>query len=84
MTIDEGENTVSRARLVDYHLERLKDAQPTVRLDAIKELLLLEAVEAMDVLQRVYREDDSEEVRRAAQSAGRELFKISVKNKASQ
>jgi len=66
-------------RLVEYHISRLKDKSPEARIKAIQELVLLEDISALDALQEVFRNDPDEEVRKAAQQAGRELF---VKNKA--
>lgn len=66
-------------KLVEYHIARLKDKNPQIRLQAIQELKLLEAVSAIDVLQEVFDNDSDEEVRKAAQQAGRELFKRRLK-----
>lgn len=63
-----------RQRMVDYHLSRLKDKRPEVRIKAIEELVLLDAVEAMDALKEVFEQDADVDVRKAAQRAGRELF----------
>jgi len=61
-------------RLVQYHIGRLKDKNPDVRLKAIQELSLLGDPEALEVLQEVYRADSDVEVRRAAQEAGRAIY----------
>ena len=61
-------------RIVAYHIGRLQDRSPDVRLKAIQELRLLADPEALGALQEVYRSDSSAEVRRAAQEAGRSIF----------
>lgn len=63
---------------------RLKDKSPDARINAIQELVLLEAYEAMPELEELFRTDPDEDVRKAAQKAGRELFlKQRAKNKGS-
>lgn len=61
-------------RLVEYHISRLKDKSPEARIKAIQELVLLEDISVLDALQDVFKTDPDEEVRKAAQQAGRELF----------
>lgn len=61
-------------RLTAYHLARLKDKNPQVRLRSIQELALLEATDAIDALEAIYRNDPDADVRKAAQEAGRALF----------
>jgi HEAT repeat protein len=63
-----------KERLIAYHMERLKNKQPAVRLDAINELRLLDDPSALPALEYVFRHDMDAEVRKAAQAAGRELF----------
>ena len=70
---------MSRQRMIDYHLTRLKDRRSSIRLEAIHELLLLEAFEAMDALEAVFRTDTDAEVRDAARKAGRDLFLLQRK-----
>lgn len=62
-------------QLVQYHMSRLKDKNAVARLDAIRELVLLEDSEALDALKEVFENDPDEEVRRAAQEAGRNLYR---------
>jgi HEAT repeat protein len=61
-------------RLVDYHIGRLADKDPAVRLKAINELRLLGDSAALEALERIFHADENLEVRRAAQAAGREIF----------
>lgn len=62
-------------KVVEYHISRLKDKRASVRLDAIRQLELIGAPEALEVLRQVFHEDDDKEVRRAAQEAGRNIFR---------
>lgn len=61
-------------KLVEYHINRLKDKSPELRLKAIRELELLADPDALEALQNVYENDDDHEVRKAAQQAGRSIF----------
>lgn len=61
-------------RMIAFHLARLKDKNPDVRIKSIEELSLLGAVQVMDELETVFRTDLDENVRAAAKKAGRELF----------
>ena len=61
-------------RMIAFHMARLADKNPQVRLKSIEELALLEAVEAFESLESLYRNDPEESVRLAAQKAGRVLF----------
>ena len=61
-------------RMVAYHISRLKDKSPAVRLKSINELALLGDAAALEALQEVYKTDDDAEVRKAAQDAGRTIF----------
>ncbi len=61
-------------RIVEYHLARLQDKNPEVRLRSIKELEMLEAPEALDALQNLFQNDPVLQVRKAAQQAGRAIF----------
>ena len=61
-------------RLVEYHVSRLKDKSPEARIKAIQELVLLEDISVLDALQELFKNDPDEEVRKAAQQAGREIF----------
>lgn len=65
---------MSVKKLVEYHINRLKDKSPELRLKAIRELELLASPDALEALQNVYENDDNHEVRKAAQEAGRSIF----------
>lgn len=65
---------VVNKRIVAYHLSRLKDKNPEVRLKSIHELRLLADPEALDALHSLFLNDSNSEVRRAAQEAGRIIF----------
>lgn len=62
-------------RLVEYHIGRLQDKNPDVRLKSINELALLADSDALEALQHVYENDADPEVRKAAQEAGRAIFR---------
>ena len=61
-------------KLVAYHISRLKDRSPDVRLRSIHELEQLGEPEALEALQDIYRNDPVPEVRQAAQQAGRVIY----------
>ncbi|MGB7341505.1 MAG: HEAT repeat domain-containing protein [Phototrophicaceae bacterium] len=61
-------------QIVEYHISRLKDKSATARLKAIQELVLLEDRNSLDALKEVFENDVDEDVRKAAQQAGREIF----------
>jgi hypothetical protein len=67
-----------RERLIEYHILRIKKGDKAAKLDSIEQLVLLEAVEALEALRSVVEQDEELEVRRAAQEAGRRLFRISL------
>lgn len=72
---------MSVKRMVEYHLSRLKDKRPNIRLEAIQELVLLDAIETLEMLEDVYRNDADEEVRRAAKDAGKKLFALQLQDR---
>jgi HEAT repeat protein len=72
---------VTVKRMVAYHINRLQDKNPAVRLKAINELALLGDTDALEALQAVFQNDVDGEVRKAAQDAGRAIF---LKNKQQQ
>ncbi len=61
-------------RMIAYHVARLKDKNPDVRLKSIEELVLLGASSALSTLEELYRTDPDSTVRAAAQRAGRALY----------
>lgn len=65
---------MSVKRVVEYHIARLKDKNPDVRLKAIKELELLADPDALEPLRAVYDNDVDVQVRKAAQEAGRSIY----------
>jgi len=65
---------VTIKKMVQYHINRLKDKNPDVRLKSISELRLLGDADALEALQEVFQTDDNSEVRKAAQEAGRAIF----------
>ncbi len=67
-------------RLVEYHILRLQDKNPTVRLKSINELRLIGDPAALDPLKELYMSDPDPDVRKAAQAAGREIFIKQTKN----
>ncbi|MBN1963950.1 MAG: HEAT repeat domain-containing protein [Anaerolineae bacterium] len=69
-------------RMIAYHLARLKDKNPQIRIASIEELALLEATQAYSVLEDLYHNDPDEDVRQAAKKAGRVLFLIIQKENA--
>jgi HEAT repeat protein len=62
-------------KLVAYHIGRLKDRSAGVRLKSIEELAQLGDPEALPALQEVFNHDSDLEVRKAAQEAGRAIFR---------
>lgn len=66
--------TTSTKRIVAYHISRLQDKSPEVRLKAIVELSHLADQEALDALRSVFEKDSDVSVRKAAQEAGRNVF----------
>lgn len=66
----------STDRMITYHLSRLKDKNPQVRIKSIQELALLKATSALATLEELYRSDEDQQVRKAAQEAGKALYVI--------
>jgi HEAT repeat protein len=64
----------SQRKLYEYHLARLKDKNPQVRIQSINELLALGNPEALKALEDLYRNDPDPDVRKTAVEAGRQLF----------
>ncbi|MDZ4770401.1 MAG: HEAT repeat domain-containing protein [Chloroflexota bacterium] len=66
-------------KLLAYHLGRLIDKNAEVRLRSIEELVALGDMEALPTLEALFRNDLDENVRKAAQEAGRAIFVKSQK-----
>lgn len=64
----------TQKKLLAYHINRLQDKSPEIRLKAIKELELLGDPEALEPLKALYNTDSDVEVRKAAQDAGRTIY----------
>ncbi len=61
-------------KLIAYHLHRLKDRDPQVRMDSIHELEELGSVKVLPALRQLFENDPIPEVRKAAQESGRKLY----------
>jgi HEAT repeats len=66
--------TKAAAKILAYHIARLKDKNKQIRLQSIHELEQLNDTDALGVLQDVYKNDVDADVRKAAQDAGRTIF----------
>jgi HEAT repeat protein len=66
--------TKAAAKILAYHLARLKDKNKQIRLQSIHELQQLNDPEALGALQDVFKNDVDPDVRKAAQEAGRAIF----------
>jgi HEAT repeat protein len=64
----------STKKVLAFHLSRLKDKNPQVRIQSIKELAHLGDSEALEALQALFKSDPDPEVRKAAQDAGRAIY----------
>jgi HEAT repeat protein len=62
-------------RLVAYHIARLQDKNRDIRLKAINELALLGDADALQPLQTIVEQDSDLELRKAAQEAGRAIYR---------
>lgn len=70
---------MSMKRMVEYHIGRLQDKRDDIRLEAIQELVLLDATEALAELEQIYHNDPNLDVRRAAKEAGKTLFALQIR-----
>lgn len=61
-------------KLLAYHLARLKDKNPAVRVKSIQELQELGDIDALDALREVFKTDPDIDVRKAAQAAGLAIY----------
>ncbi len=60
--------------LVEYHIARLKDKNPEVRIKSARELALIGDAAALEALEELFRTDPDPIVRRVAQAAGRAIY----------
>lgn len=60
--------------LVEYHMSRLKDRNPQVRIRSAQELALLGDTSALEALEELFRTETNSQVKKAAQEAGRILY----------
>ncbi len=74
-------STSLNKKLVAYHISRLKDKSPDVRLKSIQELAQLGDPEAMEPLRDIFKNDPVLEVRKAAQEAGLTIFNAQKQDK---
>jgi len=61
-------------QVLNYHLKRLENKDPQIRLQAIEQLREIGDATVLEALQALYRNDDDELVRQAAQAAGRDIW----------
>ncbi len=69
------EELVQMPSIVEYHIARLKDKNPEVRIKAARELGLLGDVSALEALEELFRAETDPEVKKVAQQAGLALYK---------
>jgi HEAT repeat protein len=62
--------------VIEFHISRLKDKNPQVRVKSARELGLLGDVSALEALEELFRTETDPEVRKAVQEAGRRLYQI--------
>lgn len=62
-------------KILAYHLSRLQHRSPEIRLESIQELAQLGDPAALEPLAEAYKNDPDPDVKRAAQDAGRTIFK---------
>lgn len=62
-------------RVVAYHIARLKDKNPEVRINSARELGLIGDPEALPALEDLFRMETDPLVRKAAQDAGLAIYK---------
>jgi hypothetical protein len=73
----------SLEKVIAFHVSRLKDKRPDVRLKSIAELQALgaDAEAALAALEECFKESEEEEVKKAAQQAGFDIFMAVKKSK---
>lgn len=67
--------TTSMKKVVAFHIARLQDKNRDVRLKSIAELAQIGDPDALDPLRHLFEHDSDVEVRKAAQEAGRNIFR---------
>lgn len=69
----------SLEKIIDYHVGRLRDKRPDVRLNAIAELEAMgaDAITALPALETCHKESEEPEVKEAAQKAGYTIYTAS-------
>ncbi|MGQ9909088.1 MAG: HEAT repeat domain-containing protein [Candidatus Flexifilum sp.] len=72
--------TVTR-QIIAYHLKRLKDSRPEIRLESIRELEEIGDPAVLEALEEVFRSDPDTAVRAAAQQAGKNIFRRQLSEK---
>ncbi|OPY91351.1 MAG: hypothetical protein A4E72_00156 [Syntrophus sp. PtaU1.Bin208] len=60
--------------VVAFHISRLKDKNPEVRIKSARELGLIGDPIALPALEELFRVETDPEVKRAAQEAGRAIY----------
>ncbi len=66
--------------VVDFHISRLKDKSPDVRVRSARELGLLGDIAALAALEELFRTETDPDVKKAIQEAGRRLYKIKAQS----
>lgn len=66
-------------RVVEYHLARLKDKRPAVRLDAVQQLLLLKADVPTETFVEAYGNEDDADVLKALRQHLTEYYMARLK-----
>ncbi|MCS7070124.1 MAG: HEAT repeat domain-containing protein [Anaerolinea sp.] len=68
-------------QIIAYHLKRLKDSRPEIRLESIRELEEIGDPTVLEALEEVFRTDPEMAVRAAAQRAGKNIFRRQLSEK---
>lgn len=73
----------SLEKVLAFHISRLKDKRPDVRLKSITELQAMgaDAQPALAALEECFKESEEEDVKKAAQQAGFDIFMAVKKSK---
>ncbi|MBN1967135.1 MAG: HEAT repeat domain-containing protein [Anaerolineae bacterium] len=68
--------------IVEYHIARLSDKNPEVRLKSVRELGLIGGDSALAALEAVFRTESDVAVKHAIQEAGRAIYRRHKENEA--